>query len=211
MPVSAGATCATRSIKWSVDTQSDLHSTFGCILRYKVLVVLLRVLKHFSDIKTNVHSVSDQQSDKGSAAILSAHTAPNIYNPCSNILKPRGIDPFSTAVLIQYTSLNHVTRSGGLPCPAPGDGPPRDHGILYGWGNSNSVLNYQYIEKRMNKICVGYDGIIPIFECRDSWTSLLQTSLQRSTWQCNFYFVKWPTKAQLQLIYKLSHLYMFRH
>ena len=27
----------------------------------------------------------------------------------------------------------------------------------------------------------------------------------------NFYFVKQPTKAHLQLIYKLSRSYMFRH
>ena len=84
---------------------------------------------------------------KGSATSVSAQTAPNIYNPSSNILKSRGTDPFSMVALIQYTSLNHVTRSGGLLCPAPGERSPRDHGILYGLGNSNSVLNYQYIER----------------------------------------------------------------
>lgn len=114
MPGTAIAIRVTRSYKLSLDTQSDLHSTFGCILRYKLPVVLLWVLKHFADIMTNVHAVCDQSSDKGSTMFVSAQTAPNIYNPCSNILKPRGTDPCSTVALIQYTSLNHVTRSGGL-------------------------------------------------------------------------------------------------
>lgn len=123
------------------------YNTFGCIIRYKLPVVLLGLLKHFADIKTNVHTVYDQSSDKGSVALVSRQTAPNIYNPRSNILKPRGTDHFSTVALIQYTSLNHVTRSGGLLCPASGERPSRDHRILYGLENSTSVLNYQYIER----------------------------------------------------------------
>lgn len=99
-------------------TLSYLYITQTYTFPQNEFIALFRALRYFADFKINVLSVRKRQSGEGSVTSSIAQAATSIYNTCSNILKPRRTDPSGTVVLIPYTSLNHVTRCGRLPCQA---------------------------------------------------------------------------------------------